>query len=63
MKKLIAIAIIALDLFAFGYWMGSNTTIECGSCGAHTNNYWYVDNIHTGEPIEVCEVCYQAAIN
>ena len=32
--------------------------IECGSCGAHVYEYWYVENINTGEPVEVCEFCY-----
>ena len=63
MTKKLAIAVIALDLFTFGYWAGSNTTIECGSCGAHVREWWTIDNIHTGEPVEVCEVCYQAAID
>lgn len=32
--------------------------IECGSCGAHVSDYWYVENLNSGEPVEVCEFCY-----
>lgn len=35
-----------------------NTYITCGSCGAHVHNWWYVENINNGEPVEVCEFCY-----
>lgn len=63
MKKFITIAIVAIGLFTIGYWAGSNTTIECGSCGAHVHEWWTIDNIYTGKPVEVCEVCYQAAIS
>lgn len=60
---LIVAILVAIGLFAFGYWAGTNTAIECGSCGAHTHNYWYLDNIHSGEPVKVCEICYQSAIS
>lgn len=46
-----------------GFNVGCNSVIVCGSCGAHVHDWWYVDNIHTGEPIEVCEFCYQSAIS
>lgn len=32
--------------------------IECGSCGAHVYEYWYVENINNGTPVEVCRYCY-----
>ena len=63
MKKFFAIAIIAIGLFTIGYWAGSNTTVECGGCGAYIHRWWTIDNIHTGKPVKVCEVCYQAAIS
>lgn len=63
MKKFFAIAIVAIGLFTIGYWAGSNTTVECGGCGAYIHRWWTIDNIHTGKPVEVCEVCYQAAVS
>lgn len=33
--------------------------IECGSCGAHVCEYWYVENINDGKPVEVCRYCYE----
>lgn len=33
--------------------------IECGSCGAHVYEYWYVENINDGTPVEVCRYCYE----
>lgn len=35
------------------------TYIECGMCGAHVSEWWYVRSDSTGEPIEVCEHCYE----
>lgn len=35
------------------------TAIECGSCGAHVYEYWYVENINDGTPVEVCRYCYE----
>lgn len=32
--------------------------IECGSCGAHVYEWWYVENINDGKSVEVCELCY-----
>lgn len=34
------------------------SAIYCGSCGAHVHNWWYVENINNGEPVEVCGFCY-----
>ena len=36
--------------------------IECGSCGAHVYEYWYVENINDGTPVEVCCYCYENCI-
>lgn len=33
--------------------------IECGSCGAHVCEYWYVENINDSKPVEVCRYCYE----
>lgn len=38
------------------------TAIECGSCGAHVYEYWYVENINDGTPVEVCRYCYENCI-
>lgn len=35
-----------------------DTYVTCGSCGAHVHDWWYVENINDGEPVEVCEFCY-----
>lgn len=35
-----------------------DTSIECGSCGAHVMEWWTVENINDGEPVEVCKFCY-----
>lgn len=32
--------------------------IECGSCGAHVYEWWYVENINDGKSVGVCELCY-----
>lgn len=37
--------------------------IECGSCGAHVYEYWYVENINDGTPVEVCRYCYENYID
>lgn len=39
-----------------------STAIECGSCGAHVYEYWYVENINNGTPVEVCRYCYENCI-
>lgn len=36
-----------------------STAIECGSCGAHVYEYWYVENINNGTHVEVCRYCYE----
>lgn len=36
--------------------------IECGSCGAHVCEYWYVENINDGKPVEVCRYCYENCV-
>lgn len=38
----------------------STTTqyIDCGMCGAHVSEWWYVQGAD-GSPCEVCEYCYQ----
>lgn len=37
----------------------NHAAIECGSCGAHVYEYWYVENINDGTPVEVCRYCYE----
>ena len=32
--------------------------IECGGCGAHVHDWWYVENANNGKLVEVCEFCY-----
>ena len=39
----------------------STETIECGACGAHVDNWWYVTNYEKGF-IPVCEFCYEHAL-
>lgn len=34
--------------------------VECGMCGAHVVQWWYVSN-NDNELIEVCEYCYLEA--
>lgn len=34
------------------------TYIDCGTCGAHVSEWWYVQGAD-GSPCEVCEYCYQ----
>ena len=36
--------------------------ITCGACGAHVHDWWYVENINDGEPVEVCEFCYSSYV-
>ena len=36
----------------------STQYIECGTCGAHVSEWWYVQGAD-GTPCEVCEYCYQ----
>lgn len=36
----------------------NTSAIYCDSCGAHVHNWWYAENINDGEPVEVCEFCY-----
>lgn len=38
------------------------TAIECGSCGAHVYEYWYVENINDGTPVKICRYCYENCI-
>lgn len=37
-------------------------TIECGACGAHVNQWWYVRDMDDTCNVEVCEYCYQLFI-
>ena len=32
---------------------------ECGMCGAHVSEWWYVQGA-SGSPIEVCHDCYES---
>lgn len=71
MRKLIAIVLIALtmltgcgvtiehrtDLPDTYRCVGHVCYIECGVCGAHVFEWWYVTG-SDGEPVEVCEYCY-----
>ena len=34
-------------------------TAECGACGAHIEEWYYVQSQSSGEPIEVCRDCYE----
>lgn len=38
-------------------------TIECGACGAHVTDWWYVRDMQNTEFVEVCSFCYDAVIN
>ena len=33
--------------------------IECGTCGAHVHDWWYVRNMANTEFVEVCQSCYE----
>lgn len=69
-NKLYAIIIVSLSICAYiaiicGTYinMQGNTEnrteyVECGSCGAHVHDWWYVENINDGKSVEVCEFCY-----
>lgn len=70
MKKLIAIVLIALTMLTgcsatIGYKRYKTEQpdtyccnhIECGMCGAHVLEWWYVTG-SDGELVEVCEYCY-----
>lgn len=35
----------------------SSRYVECGMCGAHVLEWWYITG-SDGEPVEVCEYCY-----
>ena len=43
-------------------WLNKGEELPKG-CGAHVHRWWTIDNIHTGKPVKVCEVCYQAAVS
>lgn len=63
MKRLAAIVLIALTILpGCSATVGSSCVdyIECGMCGAHVIQWWYVSN-NDNEPIEVCEYCYLEA--
>ena len=71
MKKLVAIVLIALTMLTGCSATAGHRTeqpdtylrtrgvyyIECGMCGAHVLEWWYVTG-SDGEPVEVCEYCY-----
>ena len=33
--------------------------VECGCCGAHVTEWWYVRNMDDTAFVEVCEDCYK----
>ena len=44
-------------------------TVECGVCGAHVAEWWYLAPYNPdgtidiyGEPVEVCRYCYEQAL-
>lgn len=38
--------------------------IECGVCGAHVHDWWYIhkDNANKSPLVPVCQFCYQDAL-
>lgn len=36
--------------------------IDCSMCGAHVNEWWYVQDSN-GSPTEICAYCYQLYLN
>lgn len=36
---------------------GAAQYAECGMCGAHVSEWWYVQGA-SGSPVEVCHDCY-----
>lgn len=60
MKRLAAIVLIALTILpGCSATVGSSCVdyIECGMCGAHVLERWYITG-SDGELVEVCEYCY-----
>ena len=37
--------------------------VECGACGAHVHNWYYVTSMDGQDLVEVCEYCYQAYLD
>lgn len=36
------------------------TAVECGACGAHVTDWWYVRDMQDTEFVAVCHDCYEA---
>lgn len=60
--------VLAIGCALFGYNLASRDVgtspryVECGMCGAHVLEWWYVTD-SDGELIEVCEYCYLESRN
>ena len=60
MDKFIEVIIsIILALFGLGAVEPEPAYIECGCCGAHVTEWWYVRNMDDTAFVEVCHDCYE----
>lgn len=55
---IVKIIIIVGITILFSMFYFDNMPINCGICGAHVHDYWYVSNDSQTELIKVCEPCY-----
>lgn len=51
------IGFLATVLIAFLIGTQAVVHVECGMCGAHVSEWWYVQGA-SGSPVEVCRDCY-----
>lgn len=56
----VLVFVVSLLAGVAGAAIAGSRTIECGTCGAHVHDWWYVRS-DTGNLIEVCEPCYLEA--
>jgi hypothetical protein len=65
MKLLEVLFAIIISLFGLGAQPAEQvnpepTAVECGACGAHVTEWWYVRDMQDTEFVAVCHDCYEA---
>lgn len=68
MNRMMVIALCLVSMM-IGIMMGcivenmdNNEYAECGTCGAHVDNWWYVHD-NNNNLVEVCSYCYEEELN
>ena len=57
-----AIVTLILSLIMTLFAPTGGFAVECGACGAHVHEWRFVASYSTGEPVPVCDECYNTYV-